>query len=173
MKLFAPALATLLISTATYASTFAPGTAYQLCFTPQANCTDLIDRALNTAKHTIYMQGYSFTSYPIGRALVRAKDRGVKVKVILDQSNFVKGWFSEGTYLMRHGIPIWNDNTLHIAHNKVLIIDQKIVETGSFNFTHAAQHHNAENVLIIYSPALAKQYFKNWEYRQKRSTKVN
>ena len=74
--------------------------------------------------------------------------------------------------LLRAGIPIWNDNTVRIAHNKVMIIDDRYVETGSFNFTYSAQHFNAENVLIIDNKRLAKRYLRNWQQRLRLSKRV-
>jgi len=50
-----------------------------------------------------------------------------------------------------------------IVHNKVMIIDGATVITGSFNFTKAAEEKNAENLLIIRDPGLAKFYMENWE----------
>jgi len=50
-----------------------------------------------------------------------------------------------------------------IAHNKVIVIDENIVITGSFNFTKAAESNNAENILVIRDPTLAEKYLKNWK----------
>ena len=50
-----------------------------------------------------------------------------------------------------------------IAHNKVMVIDQRIVVTGSFNFTNSADTRNAENLLVLESPALAARYQANWQ----------
>ena len=155
-----------------YASTFPPNTHYDVCFTPQDNCTGLIVDAIRNAKKSILVQAYSFTSYPIAKALVKTYERGIKVEIILDKSQFDSEHFSSSHYLMKHHIPIWKDDTLNIAHNKVMIIDGKTVETGSFNFTNSAQKYNAENVLIIQNPALAEAYTKNWEYRRKESQKI-
>ncbi len=48
-----------------------------------------------------------------------------------------------------------------------MVIDGHIVITGSFNFTKAAEEHNAENLLVIDDSALAGQYVQNWqEHRQ-------
>ena len=47
-----------------------------------------------------------------------------------------------------------------------MIIDGETVITGSFNFTAAAQNHNAENLLVLDDPALAAQYKVNWEWRR-------
>ena len=52
-----------------------------------------------------------------------------------------------------------------LTNNKVIIIDDQIVITGSFNFTKAAQSKNAENLLIINDKNLAETYLKNWNKR--------
>jgi phosphatidylserine/phosphatidylglycerophosphate/cardiolipin synthase-like enzyme len=47
--------------------------------------------------------------------------------------------------------------------NKVVIVHREMVITGSFNCTRAAEESNPENVLIIRSQELAREYFENWE----------
>src|SRR5262249_6162351 len=74
--------------------------------------------------------------------------------------------YSAATYLSNAGIPVWVDTTVAIAHNKVMVIDNARVITGSFNFTAAAQHHNAENLIVLEDPALAAEYQRNRERRQ-------
>jgi len=74
--------------------------------------------------------------------------------------------YSAATYLSNAGIPVWVDVYVSIAHNKVMVIDRATVITGSFNFTVAAQRHNAENLLVIRDPQLASQYRTNWESRR-------
>jgi len=155
-----------------FADTLAPGASYQVCFTPGENCTGEIVNLINQAKESIYMQGYSFTSNAIAKALLRATKRGVKVWVILDKSQFTGDYYSSSRLLLKNKIPVWNDNTVNIAHNKVLIIDESIVQTGSFNYTVSAQRYNAENILIINEKMLAKQYLNNWFRRQKVSLRV-
>ena len=44
-----------------------------------------------------------------------------------------------------------------------MIIDGKTVLTGSFNFTKAAEFNNAENLLVIQDPVLARKYMANWQ----------
>ena len=43
-----------------------------------------------------------------------------------------------------------------------MVIDDHVVVTGSFNFTIAAEEHNAENLLVIEDKELAHKYAKNW-----------
>jgi phosphatidylserine/phosphatidylglycerophosphate/cardiolipin synthase-like enzyme len=56
-----------------------------------------------------------------------------------------------------------------MAHNKVIIIDNRIVITGSFNFTNAAEGRNAENLLVISDVHLADRYAQNWKAHQAHS----
>jgi phosphatidylserine/phosphatidylglycerophosphate/cardiolipin synthase-like enzyme len=67
------------------------------------------------------------------------------------------------TYLTNAGVSVWLDTQVAIAHCKVMVIDGAKVITGSFNFTAAAQNHNAENLLVLEDPALAAEYLRNWE----------
>jgi len=48
-------------------------------------------------------------------------------------------------------------------------IDTKVVITGSFNFTRAAEENNAENLLVILDKKLAELYTKNWQEHEKHS----
>jgi phosphatidylserine/phosphatidylglycerophosphate/cardiolipin synthase-like enzyme len=50
-----------------------------------------------------------------------------------------------------------------------MIIDQETVITGNFNFTRAAEEGNAENLLIIRSKELAREYLENWEKHRAHS----
>jgi phosphatidylserine/phosphatidylglycerophosphate/cardiolipin synthase-like enzyme len=127
---------------------------------------------VDKAKKSLLIQAYSFTSVPIAKAMIDAKKRGVDVKVILDKSQFLQK-YSSAKFLMNQEIPIWKEDKVAIAHNKIMIIDDMITITGSFNFTKAAQERNAENVLIIEDPLLTKKYTENWFHRQKVSIKVN
>ena len=48
-------------------------------------------------------------------------------------------------------------------HNKVGIIDGKLLFTGSFNWTAQAEARNAENLLQIDDPGLIKQYQQRFD----------
>ncbi len=144
----------------------------QVCFTPGQDCTKKITDVLDAAKNSIFVQAYSFTSAPIAQHLVDAKKRGVIVNVILDKSQKTQS-YSASRFLLNQHIPVWIDHKPAIAHNKIMIVDGKNVITGSFNFTKAAQYKNAENLLIIQDPALAKRYMENWQRRKMVSEALN
>lgn len=138
-----------------------------VCFTPPSGCSEKIIEEINNSKASIYVQAYGFTSKTIADSLIKAHLRGVKVQVILDRSNMSKKGYSKLMDLKEVGIDISLDIVPGIAHNKVMIIDEKKVITGSFNFTEAADKRNSENVIIIEDKETVKQYLNNWYNRKK------
>jgi phosphatidylserine/phosphatidylglycerophosphate/cardiolipin synthase-like enzyme len=124
----------------------------------------LIVEQINGAQSELLVQAYGFTSPEIIQAIGRAKERGVDVNVILDRVN-EQDRYTGATYLLNHGIDPLIDDRVVIAHNKIMVIDDRNVITGSFNFTKAAQR-NAENILfVIDDMALAAAYKENWMRR--------
>jgi phosphatidylserine/phosphatidylglycerophosphate/cardiolipin synthase-like enzyme len=143
---------------------YTPGTLppIEIYFSPQGGCTEAIVHELAAARQSILVQAYSFTSVPIAKAIVEAHRRGVAVDVILDKSQKTEN-YSSADFVLHAGIPVKIDSHHAIAHNKIMIIDGQVVVTGSFNFTEAAEEHNAENMLIIRDAAIAQRYAANWE----------
>lgn len=141
---------------------------YRLCFVPDgASCEKMIVAALNAETQRIRVQAYSFTSAPVAEALVKAHQRGVKVEVLLDESQETER-YTGATFLANAGIPVRIDHKVAIAHNKVLILEGiKSVFTGSFNFSKSAETRNAENGILIRDSAILKAYNANWDLRYK------
>jgi phosphatidylserine/phosphatidylglycerophosphate/cardiolipin synthase-like enzyme len=138
-------------------------------FSPHGGCTEAIINQINQAKTEILMQAYSFTSQPIARALIRAKKRGVTIIAVLDKSNRTQR-YSAATFLKNMDIPVFIDDKHAIAHNKIMIIDNRVVITGSFNFTMAAENKNAENLLILEDlPDLTRAYQDNFQNHLRHS----
>lgn len=140
----------------------------QVYFSPNGGCTDAIVGALATARQRVLVQAYTFTSRPIADALLEAHKRGVDVRIILDKSQRTER-YSEADFFAHSGIPTFIDPVHAIAHNKIMIIDGDTVITGSFNFTRAAEEHNAENLLVLHNAELAALYEKNWEFHLSHS----
>lgn len=132
-----------------------------VCFSPGEKCTNLIVERIEKTRRSLLIQAYSFTSPAIAQALTNAHKRGVLVAVILDKSQ-QNTKYSVADYLFNQGIPVWIDQTHAIAHNKIMVFDENMVLTGSFNFTRAAQERNAENIVILKDRELALRYADNW-----------
>jgi len=138
----------------------------QICFTPPSGCSEVIVRQIDNAKESIFIQAYGFSSKAISDSVVNAHLRGVKVNILLDRSNLVQR-YSRLKDLKGAGIEVAIDKVPGIAHNKIMIIDEHIVITGSFNFTDAADKRNSENLIIIDNKELSSHFLKNWYDRKK------
>jgi phosphatidylserine/phosphatidylglycerophosphate/cardiolipin synthase-like enzyme len=139
-----------------------------VCFVPEQECDTSVAEAIAGSTRAIRVQAYGFMSPAILQALVDAWGRGVDVEVILDKSEERDhGSRPAGArFTADAGIPTWIDNKVAIAHNKVIIIDGHLVIGGSYNYTSAAEHKNAENVTFIDAPVVADFYLMNWEARK-------
>jgi len=140
----------------------------QVAFTPWDDAEAMIVGAIHGAKHRILVQAFSFTSRTIAHALIAAKRRGVDVQLIADREQTFGGEASRIPELVKAGIAVSLEVRYQSAHNKVMVLDpdtgDAAVITGSYNWTYAAQHKNAENVLILRgNPELANAYAANWK----------
>lgn len=131
-------------------------------FSPRGGCQEAVVREIGQANKSVLIQAYSFTNVSIAKALLDAKKRGVTCEAILDKSNRTDK-YSAATFLSNQGIPVLIDDRHAIAHNKIIIIDETTVITGSFNFTRAAEESNAENLVVMKGlPDVAKEYLDNY-----------
>ncbi len=134
-------------------------------FSPNGGCQDAIISEISRAKNTIDIAMYNFTSREIAKELVSAKDRGVKVRVFMDEKTARDNKYSKDSYLSENGIEVrYYNKDKSIMHNKFAIMDNQVLITGSFNWTPTANWHNEENLLIITDPDIVKQYYKRFEH---------
>lgn len=140
----------------------------RVAFTPGDDAAGQIIDAIRQARKQVLVQAFSFTHDGIARALVEAYKRGIEVKLIADNEQTGKMKRGQVTGIARAGVPVWLDSEHMSAHNKVMVLDagqpSAQVITGSFNFTRAAQHKNAENVVFISgNDVLVRAYVANWQ----------
>lgn len=139
---------------------------WNVCFTPNLKCQQLIIKELDASKHSIFVQAYSFTDPQITDALIRAKKRNVDINILLDKSNARNRLLP---LLLNNDINVHIDAPSGIAHNKIIIIDEKVLITGSYNFSKAAYRRNTENLLIIRNTEMIEQYLQNYHKRRQQS----
>lgn len=150
----------------------------QAAFAPWDDVEGLIVGSIDNAKQQVLVQAYLLTGKKIATALIASHRRGIDVRVLTDAEQLNKGESSKIPELAAAGIPVWLETKYQNAHNKIIVIDaatsNSIVITGSYNFTWAAQHKNAENILIARSnPTLASRYALNWERHQQDAAPYN
>ena len=136
-------------------------------YSPEGTALQLVLKTINSAQQEILLMGYSFTSPEVVSALVRAKHRGVDVKIVLDEKgNRSKASQAAMNVVVNAGIPLRTNGHYAIMHDKVIIVDNHTVESGSFNMTRSASSRNSENVLVINDvPEVAQTYLQHWQSR--------
>jgi hypothetical protein len=138
----------------------------------------VVQRELAKASSSVTVCLYSFTLrsqlsdspvFALAQSLKRARDRGVRVEVILDQNiDFLAGEnggsdLSEGknfpayAFLKAQGIPVSFDSPSTYLHSKVVVIDGETVILGSTNWTDSALKRNQETNVLIRSKLLARE----------------
>ncbi len=128
-------------------------------FSPEDSCGLAIQKYISESQNYVFVAMYYFTLRRLAQELVNANKRGVKVKVFLD-SKQKKEKYAKGEFLERKGIEVKyrGDDTSGYMHSKFCVIDDRIVITGSFNWTVSADLKNDENLIVIESTDVAKSY---------------
>ena len=146
------------------ASSLAAGAAIAICFSPEEDCAAFADHAIDNAEREILVGAYGLTTGSgIVEALIRAKGRGIDVRLIADKTTPCER--NSGVELLAAaGVPIWIDDQSRIAHAKTMVIDGAVTLTGSYNWTRGAAA-NSENLNLISSPAVAAAYAAHWQDR--------
>lgn len=138
-------------------------------FVPGDDVTAQLVVEIGKAKKSVKMQAYNFTDQSVADAMIAARKRGVNVYVIADRKEGHKP-YSKNLLCHQNGIGVRLDGKHAIHHNKIIIVDDNLVITGSFNFSVNAQKRNAENVVIISKePTVAREYREHWQQHWEHS----
>lgn len=149
----------------------------EVAFAPRDDTEKVVVDLIRSARRSLAVQAYAFTSRNIADAMVAAHRRGVRVEVLADAQMNRRGKGNAIGRLLAAGVPVAFETRYGAAHNKVLIVDAEgprcAVLTGSYNFTWAANNRNAENLLIVRDHcALARAYRGNWLRHREEATAV-
>jgi phosphatidylserine/phosphatidylglycerophosphate/cardiolipin synthase-like enzyme len=119
----------------------------------------LVD-AIDAARLSIDVAAYSLSLNSVRNALIRAHDRGVTVRMVMESSNLDR---SDPQLLIKAGIPIFGDNRDGLMHDKFMIIDRSEVWMGSMNFTDGGAYDDNNNLMRIRSTKIAEDYIVEFE----------
>lgn len=131
-------------------------------FSPQGGCENAILKAISQANKTVDVAMYTFTSQPLAAALAEAENRRIEVRVYLDKSQ-KNGKYSQAANLAAAGCEVKFEDSSGLMHNKFCVIDSRLLITGSYNWTKAAETKNDENLLMIPDKSLAEIFEGKFE----------
>ena len=149
----------------------------EVAFAPRDNTEKVLIELIRSARKSLKVHAYVFTSRQIADAMVAAHRRGVKVEVLADAKMNRREKGNAIPRLLAGGVPVAFETRYNAAHNKVLVVDAEgpkcAVLTGSYNFTWSAHNRNAENLLIVRGHCeLARAYRDNWLRHRAEATPV-
>ena len=119
-------------------------------------------RLIKDAKSSLDVMAFVFTDDDIASAIVARYRAGVPVRIVVETRN-IGATGSDVAAFQQAGIDVLPDGNPYMMHHKVIIIDQAIVVTGSYNFSSNAANYNDENVLILHDTGIAGQYTAEFE----------
>ena len=131
----------------------------EVYFSLSDNPQKAIIKNINQAEAFINIAMYIFTDREIALPLVKAQERGVKVRLYLDKDQ-VDYKYSQSRFLVQKGIKTRISTNNYIMHHKFAIIDNRILLTGSYNWTFSANNRNDENLMVIDDPEII-EIFQN------------
>ena len=117
-------------------------------FSPNQGADDTVIGFIDRCEKTLDVAVYSITHDDIAAALIRAHQRGVRVRVLMDKTQ-AGNRYADDEKMLDAGIEVRRDTQAGMMHNKMVIGDSKAVGTGSFNWTANASKRNAENFVIL------------------------
>jgi type IV secretion system protein VirD4 len=141
------------------------GVSFEVGFSPNRNALEVVMSLILQAERELLVAAYSFTSKPIAFALSEAKDRGVDVRLVVDEAQNAEeqGGYKAVDFLVSRSIHIVRSSNYAAMHHKFMVTDGQHVQLGSFNYTASANSRNAETAVVLRNaPGLAQVYRTEW-----------
>ena len=131
------------------------------CFSPGPACLNEIQRQLGNARTAVEICVFTITDDRITDAIIRAHQKGVKVRVLTDDDKSCD-LGSDIERLRDAGIPCATDTSPAHMHHKFAVFDGARLLSGSFNWTRGATEMNEENLLVTADPGLVAPYARRF-----------
>ena len=138
------------------------GTPIQVIFSAEDNALANLIALVADSQTSIRFLAFSFTDYPLAQAMIDRSKAGVEVKGVFETFGS-SGDRSELKTFWCAGLPVRQDGNGSFLHDKIIIIDNSIVVTGSLNYSTNADESNEENVVIVDNAEIAALYLQEFD----------
>lgn len=133
-------------------------TRVEIYFSPEDSTMERVLELVQEAEESVGFMAYSFTDDDLAKAMIAAHKRGVEVEGVMDKAQALSNQGGEYLNMLEAGIDVLLDGNPKSMHHKVIIIDDEIVVTGSYNFSKSAKTRNDENTLILFDREIAGEF---------------
>ncbi len=132
------------------------GATVRTYFSPRGGIREALLDEVRNATNSIRVMAFVFTDKYLSEALLERHQAGVTVEAVFDDCLIDSR--SQYYTLRNAGIRARRDGNQALMHHKTMIFDERIVATGSYNFTVAAEQFNNESIVIVHSVELGEAY---------------
>jgi cardiolipin hydrolase len=133
--------------------------ASEVYFSPNGGARQRLVRAIEESRKTIDIAIYSFTASELAEALYAAKARGVRIRVLVDRESAETGGSGiRGLRLNGIAVRSLGAREQSLMHHKFAVFDERLVATGSYNWTNSAEHANYENLVVLEEPTVVARF---------------
>lgn len=139
------------------------GVRLETCFAPDDGCAAKLVRLLGSAQKSVHFLAFSFTSDELAEAMLERIEAGVDIAGVMEETQVNSNSGTEFYRLRSAGVDVRLDGNPRNMHHKVLIIDERIVVLGSFNFSFFADSRNDENLIVVSDPQFAARFQQEFE----------
>jgi len=136
-------------------------TPVQVLFSSEDHALASLIALVADAKTSIRFLAFSFTDYPLAQAMIDRAKSGVSVQGVFETFGSTSPSAELKTFWCA-GLPVRQDGNDGFLHDKIIIVDDSIVVTGSLNFSSNADDSNEENVVILDHSEIAALYIQEF-----------
>ncbi len=148
-------------STIDQQSVIVDGTKIQVLFAAEDEAMDYILPYLANAQSNIRFMAFSFTYDNMEDVITDRFENGVDVAGVFEKTGSSTE-YSELGDMYCSGMKVRRDGNGGFLHHKVVVVDERIVITGSLNFSDNANDSNDENVIIVDNADIAALYLEEF-----------
>ena len=133
----------------------------EVCFSPEERCDIKLQKFVQSAKKSIDVAAFDINLDQLVHQLLVASKK-MPVRIVVDARQ-AKGAYSLAPLLIKAGAQIRLGRQRGLMHHKFTLVDGKMLQTGSFNYTNHASKANHENQIYLSNPTVIKRYQQHFE----------
>ena len=147
----------------------------ELYFSQETSIERLLLKTMTSSRATISLAAYRLTNLRLGQGLVEAHRRGLEVRVVLDAVKYEANR-PLAELFKEHGVPhraiAGRQGPPTKMHHKFAIFDDRMVTTGSYNWTDESEEQNFEDLILLREESLVARYRLAFELLWQRSVRA-
>ena len=133
----------------------------EVCFAPSEPCDLKLIKFVESANESLDIAIFDINLDSLVHAIL-IKSKKIKVRILVDRRQ-AKGAWSAVPLLLKANVDVKLGHQKGIMHNKFMVVDGKMLELGSFNYTNAAAFKNNENQVYLNNKAIVARYKARFE----------